>query len=59
MRRPRTTKVVASRSVSTAGAASRSNTKDKKQPKISFGQTGVIDFGVGKSKKPTTKKPRK
>lgn len=57
MRRPRSTKVVASRSVSTAGAASGSKAKDKSQPKISFGQTGVIDFGVGKGKKPTKKKP--
>lgn len=59
MRRPRTTKVVASRSVSTVGATSGSRAKDKSQPRISFGQTGVIDFGVGKGKKPTTKKPRK
>ncbi len=57
MRRPRTTKVFASRSVSTAGATSGS--KDKKQPKISFGQTGVIDFGTGKGKKPTMKKPKR
>jgi len=57
VRRPRTTKVVASRSVSTAGAASGSKSKDKSQPRISFGQTGVIDFGVGKGRKPIKKKP--
>ncbi|EIZ87158.1 hypothetical protein WYO_0195 [Methylobacterium sp. GXF4] len=59
MRRPRTTKVVASRSVSTAGATSGSKRKDKDQPRISFGSTGAIDYGVDKPKKPATKKSKR